>query len=169
MICTFFHIGGFSRNLPTLGGSSSTTTEPISKKLIPTNSSRWDLSIPIGFNPQYEVYPTAFLWQTFDFPRNLSPQWSEPQNCSKWSKISQKEFRSKQKKYEYYKEFVYKFSAWSGTSKCSYKKCNFVYGIIYVSLLILRSCRKINPQISSKYLDLEDLEVSDHAKNLSIS
>ena len=28
--------------------------------------------------------------------------------------------------------------------------------------------QKKNPQISSKYLDLEDLEVSDHAKNLSI-
>ena len=45
----------------------------------------------------------------------------------KWSKISQKESKFDRKKLhtipEYYKELVYKFLAWSGTSKSSYKKC----------------------------------------------
>ena len=61
---------------------------------IATNSSRRDLSILIVFKSHYEVYPLVFHRQTFVFSKNLkgiTQQWSEPQNCSKCSKISQKE------------------------------------------------------------------------------
>ena len=59
------------KKIKTLEGSFSTTTEPISKNLIPTNSSRRDLSILIVFKSHYEVYPFVFHRQTFVFFPNF--------------------------------------------------------------------------------------------------